>query len=192
MTAVAALRIFSCLPDPRIRKATIAARLNGVELEVVGARPAELRDRLWDFEARPPSPADRARPAGAVSAGRVGIFESNSIARAVTRLGEQRLALYGEDAYEASRIDSSSTSARCSGAAPSPTCWRASSAPWRRRARTSSARRRRWSTAGHGAHPAAAGHFARLAAHPAFAPDAGPDLDKPDSLATRTGARTQP
>ncbi|MFO1081047.1 MAG: glutathione S-transferase family protein [Reyranellaceae bacterium] len=133
-----ALRIFSYLPNPRIWKATIAARLCDVELEIVGAKPTELRDWLWDFEARPLSAEDRQRLAGAARAGRVGfkggnllktdafleahpfgtvpaafspdgrigIFESNSIARAVARLGEARLRLYGHDAYEASRIDS--------------------------------------------------------------------------------------
>jgi glutathione S-transferase len=35
-----------------------------------------------------------------------GIFESNSIMRAVARLGEAGFPLYGRDAYEASRIDS--------------------------------------------------------------------------------------
>ena len=30
------LRIFTYLPNPRIWKATIAARLNGVEVEVIG------------------------------------------------------------------------------------------------------------------------------------------------------------
>ncbi len=38
--------------------------------------------------------------------GSVGLFESNSILRAVARLGEARRPLYGRDAYEASRIDS--------------------------------------------------------------------------------------
>ncbi|MGH7925765.1 MAG: hypothetical protein ACREQH_14370 [Candidatus Binatus sp.] len=52
-----------------------------------------------------------AHPFGAVPAafspdGKIGIFESNSIMRAVARLGEKRLQLYGRDAYEASRIDS--------------------------------------------------------------------------------------
>jgi elongation factor 1-gamma len=52
-----------------------------------------------------------AHPFGTVPAafspdGRVGIFESNSIMRAVARLGESRFPLYGRDAYEASRIDS--------------------------------------------------------------------------------------
>ena len=137
MSAMADLRIFSYLPNPRIWKATIAARLCGVEVEVVGAKPAELKDWLWDFNARPltqvepgalPKPrAGRvgfkggtlakthaflaAHPFATVPAafspdGNVGIFESNSIMRAVARLGAGRQKLYGNDPYEASRIDS--------------------------------------------------------------------------------------
>jgi elongation factor 1-gamma len=131
------LRIFSYLPNPRIWKATIAARLCGLDVEIRGASPKELESWLWDFDARPLSMGDEgaardvrigqtgfkgvrlrktdafleAHPFGTVPAafspdGRVGIFESNSILRAVGRLGERRLALYGRDAYEASRIDS--------------------------------------------------------------------------------------
>jgi glutathione S-transferase len=48
-----ALRIFSYLPNPRLAKATIAARLGGVALEVRGAPPPELAAWLWDFDARP-------------------------------------------------------------------------------------------------------------------------------------------
>jgi glutathione S-transferase len=131
------LRIFSYLPNPRIWKATIAARLCGVDIEVRGSSPRELQDWLWDFDARPLEEADRdrakdverightgfkggrlfktdafldAQPFGTVPAafspdGRTGIFESNSIMRAVARLGESRFPLYGRDAYEASRID---------------------------------------------------------------------------------------
>ncbi|WP_342739573.1 glutathione S-transferase [Bradyrhizobium sp. B117] len=52
-----------------------------------------------------------AQPFGNVPAafgpdGKIGIFESNSIMRAVARLGESKSGLYGHDAYEASRIDS--------------------------------------------------------------------------------------
>ncbi len=130
------LRIFSYLPNPRIWKATIAARLCGVEVEIRGAPPKELADWLWDFDARPLSDADRAsgayarqartgfagklhktdaflaaQPFGAVPAafspdGSVGIFESNSIMRTVARLGTQDSGLYGENAYATSRIDS--------------------------------------------------------------------------------------
>jgi len=131
------LRVFSYLPNPRIWKATIAARLCGVEVEVRGGSPKELASWLWDFDARPLSEEEQqastdvrvgkigfqgshlhktsafmdAHPFGAVPAafspdGKTGIFESNSIMRAVARLGERTFPLYGRDAYEASRVDS--------------------------------------------------------------------------------------
>jgi glutathione S-transferase len=131
------LRIFSYLPNPRIWKATIAARLCGIDVEVRGTSPKELAVWLWDFDARPLSSNElevspnvqigkvgfqgtrlhktsafmEAHPFGAVPAafspdGKTGIFESNSIMRAVARLGESEFPLYGRDAYEASRIDS--------------------------------------------------------------------------------------
>jgi glutathione S-transferase len=131
------LRIFSYLPNPRIWKATIAARLCGVDIEVRGASPKELESWLWDFDARPVSGGDEvvrgdvrigqtgfrgialrktsafmdAHPFGTVPAafspdGEIGIFESNSIMRAVARLGERRCPLYGRGPYEASRVDS--------------------------------------------------------------------------------------
>jgi glutathione S-transferase len=132
------LRIFSYMPNPRVWKATIAARFCGVVVEVRGAPPKELRDWLWDYDARPLTERDRqslssrartgrvgltavklfktdaflqAQPFGNVPAafgldGKIGIFESNSIMRAVARLGEATFPLYGQDAWEASRIDS--------------------------------------------------------------------------------------
>ena len=132
-----ALRIFSYLPNPRIWKATIAARLCGVKVEVRGASPSELSKWLWDFDARPIAevPPDElaaaertgrigftdqtlyktvafleTQPFGTVPAafspdGRIGIFESNSIMRAVARLGQERFPIYGRSAYESSRID---------------------------------------------------------------------------------------
>jgi len=129
------LRIFSYLPNPRLAKATIAARLCGVELEIRGAPPRELAGWLWDFDARPLADGERgdtiarqartgfggtlhktdaflaAHPFGTVPAafspdGSVGVFESNSILRAVARLGAGRSDLYGGgDPYGASRID---------------------------------------------------------------------------------------
>lgn len=66
------MRIFSYLPNPRLWKATIAARLCGVEIEIRGAKPAELKDWLWDFDARPLSGADRLGGAPAATEGRVG------------------------------------------------------------------------------------------------------------------------
>jgi glutathione S-transferase len=134
---MAVLRIFSYLPNQRIWKATIAARLCGVEVEVRGASAGDLSQWLWDFDARPIADvppdilaaaertgrigfADRklyktaafleAQPFGTVPAafspdGQIGIFESNSIMRAVARLGAERFPVYGRDAYESSRID---------------------------------------------------------------------------------------
>jgi elongation factor 1-gamma len=45
-------------------------------------------------------------PAAFSPDGKVGIFESNSIMRAVARLGDVNLGLYGRNPYEMSRIDS--------------------------------------------------------------------------------------
>jgi glutathione S-transferase len=135
---MADLRIFSYLPNPRVWKSTIAARFCGVDVEIRGASGRELRDWLWDYDARPLAEHERqslsslvrtgrvgltgaqlfktdafleAQPFGNVPAafgpdGKIGIFESNSIMRAVARLGEASFPLYGRDAYEASRIDS--------------------------------------------------------------------------------------
>src|SRR5262249_10364591 len=135
--AMADLRIFSYLPNPRIWTATIAARLCGGDVEVRGAKPGELKDWLWDFDARPLSEADRGKaktragrvgfkggllaktdaflaahpfatvPAAFSPDGAIGVFESNSIMRAVARLGAAgNPKLYGADPYTASRIDS--------------------------------------------------------------------------------------
>jgi glutathione S-transferase len=130
------LRIFSYLPNPRIWKATIAARLCQVDIEVRGTPPKELASWLWDFDARPLTAIEalsetnvvagkvglkgtlhkteaflKAHPFGTVPAafspdGSIGIFESNSIMRAVARIGQDRSPLYGHGPYEAARIDS--------------------------------------------------------------------------------------
>ncbi|MGB1088563.1 MAG: glutathione S-transferase, partial [Alphaproteobacteria bacterium] len=54
-----ALRVFSYLPNPRLYKATIAARFSGAEIEIVGDTPPNLINWLWDFEARELSDADK-------------------------------------------------------------------------------------------------------------------------------------
>ena len=131
------LRIFSYLPNPRIWKATIAARLCGVKLDIRASSPKELQNWLWDFDARLLSESEKqqqqsnaqqskrgfsaqlfktaaflqAHPFGTVPAafspdGLTGIFESNSIMRAVARLGNEHYPVYGTDAYSAARIDS--------------------------------------------------------------------------------------
>ena len=56
---MADLRIFSYLPNPRLYKATIAARFSGAVIEIVGAKAQELPGWLWDYDARPMDDADR-------------------------------------------------------------------------------------------------------------------------------------
>ena len=74
-SGMAALRIFSYLPNPRIWKATITARLCGVEIEVRGASPRELSQWLWDFDARPIAQVPRETLAGAERTGRIGFAD---------------------------------------------------------------------------------------------------------------------
>ena len=131
------LKIFSYLPNPRVWKALIAAEFSGAEIEVVGDKPKNLGNWLWDFNAEElpeharndDSPHARkgrrgfsgilfktddflkAHPFGTVPAafspdGAIGIFESNSILRAAARAGSNKNGLYGEDGFQASRIDS--------------------------------------------------------------------------------------
>ncbi len=132
-----ALRIFSYLPNPRVWKATIAGRLLGLQVEVVGAAPQALSEWLWDVQPRPLAEDERvptspyaraprrgfnttlyksdafiqAHPFGTVPAAfigpeQVGIFESNSILRAVARAHQGHGGLYGDNVMLASRIDS--------------------------------------------------------------------------------------
>ena len=53
------LKIFSYLPNPRVWKAQIAAELIGIDLEVMGDKPMELANWLWDFNARPLPESER-------------------------------------------------------------------------------------------------------------------------------------
>ena len=130
------LKIFSYLPNPRVWKSLIAGNICGVEVEVIGDKPANLGSWLWDFNAKKLDEDElnpdheyartgkrgfsgvlyktdsflKAHPFGTVPAafspkGDIGIFESNSILRAVARVGKE-FNLYGKDPYEASRIDS--------------------------------------------------------------------------------------
>jgi glutathione S-transferase len=50
---MADLRIFSYLPNPRLYKATIAARFSGAKIEILGAKPQALPGWIWDYDARP-------------------------------------------------------------------------------------------------------------------------------------------
>ena len=131
------VKIFSYLPNPRVWKSLIAAQLCGVEVEVVGDKPAKLAGWLWDYDARELAAEERnadhphARtgrrgfsgtlyktdafleahpfgtvPAAFVSGGEIGVFESNSILRAVVRSAADARGLYGRSGGEASRVDS--------------------------------------------------------------------------------------
>ena len=53
------LRIFSYLPNPRIWKATITARLCGITIDVRGTEPQDLSEWLWDFDAHPIDEGER-------------------------------------------------------------------------------------------------------------------------------------
>lgn len=72
---MAALRIFSYLPNPRIWKATITGRLCDVEIEVRGASPNALSQWLWDFDARPISEVPPDVLATAARIGRIGFAD---------------------------------------------------------------------------------------------------------------------
>lgn len=49
---MATLRVFSYLPNPRLYKATIAARFSGADIEILGDKPPKLVNWLWDYDAR--------------------------------------------------------------------------------------------------------------------------------------------
>ena len=130
------LRIFSYLPNPRVWKAEIAAKISGIPLEILGDKPSEIPNWLWDVEPKKINDSEKRNlssfekkgkrgfssslfktdkfleliPFGTVPAafsldGKIGIFESNSILRAVARQDEVN-NLYGETIFDASRIDS--------------------------------------------------------------------------------------
>ena len=131
------VRIFSYLPNPRVWKSMITAKLGKVDIKIIGDKPGNLTNWLWDFDALKfdSSELDKIKeykriskrgfkgalyktdkfiekhpfgtvPAGFNSDGSEGIFESNSIMRAVARLSEDK-SLYGdEDVFKQSRIDS--------------------------------------------------------------------------------------
>ena len=130
------LKIFSYLPNPRVWKAEIAAKIADIPIEIVGDKPSEIPNWLWDTKPKKLSETDKKKykqferigkrgfssalyktndfikliPFGTVPAafspdGKIGIFESNSILRAIARQDDIN-NLYGKDSFEASRIDS--------------------------------------------------------------------------------------
>ena len=128
-------RIFTYLPSPRIWKTLIAAEILKLNLEVRADTPRNLSQWLWDFDAKPLEVSTNQKqisvkgtkgftntlkktkrflmlnPYGTVPVafnpkGTVGIFESNSILRLITRLGKNKINLYGKDSFTKSRVDS--------------------------------------------------------------------------------------
>ncbi len=66
------MRIFSYLPNPRIWKATNAARLCGIQIDIRGAAPKDIPEWLWDFEAHPMTDDERASSAAFARQSRTG------------------------------------------------------------------------------------------------------------------------
>ena len=118
-------------------KSIITAKIGGINLEVVGDKPSNMPNWLWDFDAKPISEEDKQKlksfeikskrgfkgslyktdgfieqhpfgtvPAGFVGEGRLGVFESNSILRAVARECIDKSLYGGSDLNLTSRIDS--------------------------------------------------------------------------------------
>ena len=66
------LRIFCYLPTPRIWKSTIAARFLDIRIELRGTKPTEVKDWLWDFDARPLTDKDKIELANKTTEGKTG------------------------------------------------------------------------------------------------------------------------
>lgn len=73
---MADLRIFSYLPNPRLFKATIAARFSGAQIEIVGDKPLRLLNWLWDFDAREISEDEKADLSDFARTGSVGFKDA--------------------------------------------------------------------------------------------------------------------
>src|SRR5260221_14544838 len=106
------LRIFSYLPNPRIWKATIAARLCGVEIELRGSSPKELQGWLWDFDARPLSEADREAATASERVGRIG-FKGGRLFKTDAFLGRNPSARCRRRSAPTAAPASSSPTASC-------------------------------------------------------------------------------
>ena len=133
---MAAIRIFSYLPNPRVWKSLIASEYCNVDVEVIGDKPANLANWLWDYDAKKLSENDlgeqnphartgrrgfsgllyktdeflKAQPYGTVPAG---FAEDGSVgvfeSNSILRSvvrAGEDCGLYGRSGAEASRIDS--------------------------------------------------------------------------------------
>ena len=66
------LRIFCYLPTPRIWKPTIAARFLDIGIELRGTKPTDIKDWLWDFDARPLTDKDKIELVNKTTQGKTG------------------------------------------------------------------------------------------------------------------------
>ena len=55
------IRIFSYLPNPRVWKSIITAKIGGIDLEVIGDKPNNMPNWLWDFDAKPITDEDKSK-----------------------------------------------------------------------------------------------------------------------------------
>jgi len=53
------LKIFSYLPNPRVWKAEIAAKIADIPIEVIGDKPTEILNWLWDNKPKKLTDADK-------------------------------------------------------------------------------------------------------------------------------------
>ena len=66
------MRIFCYIPTPRIWKSAIVARFLDINIEIRGTKPPEIKNWLWDFDARPLTEEDKIKLADKASQGRTG------------------------------------------------------------------------------------------------------------------------
>jgi len=98
------LTIYSYANNPRVWKSLIAAKYNGVSISYNTEMKFGETNKTEAFLSV--NPFGQVPTAFVGTTQEQGVFESNSIARYVARLGESKHALYGKDILTTSRIDS--------------------------------------------------------------------------------------
>jgi len=66
------VRIFSYLPNPRVWKSIIAANYGDIDIEVIGDKPRNLTDWLWDYDAKLLNESEKENYKGLKKVGRRG------------------------------------------------------------------------------------------------------------------------
>ena len=70
------LRVFSYLPNPRVWKAEIAAKILNIPIEILGDKPAEIPNWLWDTSPKKLSDDDKVKYAAFERKGKRGFNSS--------------------------------------------------------------------------------------------------------------------